>query len=136
MSVYLPWNQLIGEGLLSYGYRAEAARLTEGLMQAAIRCLKQNRGFYEHYHAMTGSGIGERGAITGLAPVGLFLRVLGVHIVSPGAVRLEGKNPFAWPVTILYKGLKVQRGLEDTEVVFPNGQAVKMAGAESCTISL
>ncbi len=136
MSVHLPWNQLIGEGLLAYGCRAEAARLTEQLMQAAIYCLKQSRAFYEHYHAMTGSGMGERGALTGLAPVGLFLQVLGVQILSPSRVRLEGRNPFAWPVTILYKGLRVQRGLEETEVVFPNGQSVKIAGTESCTISL
>ncbi len=136
MSVHLPWNQLIGEGLLAYGYRAEAARLTEQLMQAAIRCLKQSRAFYESYHAVTGSGIGERGALTGLAPVGLFLQALGVQIISPRRVRLEGRNPFAWPVTIVYKGLKVQRGLEETEVTFPNGQAVKITGVESCTVSL
>ena len=135
-SVHMLWNQLVGEGLLSYGYRAEAARLTEKLMQATIRCLKQSRGFYERYHGDTGSGIGERGALGGFAPVGLFLQVLGVNIASPARVRLEGKNPFAWPVTILYKGLKVVRGLEETEVVFPNGQAVKISGEEACVVSL
>jgi len=136
MSVHMPWNQLIGEGLLSYGYRTEAARLTEQLMQAAIHCLKQSHGFYDRYHAGTGSGIGERGALTGLAPVGLFLQVLGVHILSPSAVRLEGQNPFAWPVTISYKGLQVSRGLEETEVMFASGQVVKVTGAEPCLISL
>jgi hypothetical protein len=105
-------------------------------MQATVRCLKQSRAFYERYHANTGSGIGERGALAGLAPVGLFLQVLGVHIVSPACVRLEGRNPFAWPVTVLYKGLKVQRGLEETEIVFPNGQAVKIAGVEPSIVSL
>jgi hypothetical protein len=136
MSVHMPWNQMIGEGLLEYGYRAEAARLTEKLMQAVIQCLKQSRGFYEQYHAGTGNGIGERGALTGLAPVGLFLQVLGVQIVSPTIVHLEGKNPFAWPVTILYKGLKVVRGLEETEVIFPNGKSVKLSGEESCMVTL
>ena len=87
-SVHLLWNQLIGEGLLGYGYRVEAARLTEKLMQAVIQCLKQGHAFYERYNAETGSGIGERGALRGLAPVGLFLQVLGVNIVSPGRVRL------------------------------------------------
>ncbi len=73
-SVHLPWNSLIGEGLLGYGYRAEAARLIEQLMQAVIQCLKQSHAFYERYHADAGSGIGERGALMGLAPVGLFLQ--------------------------------------------------------------
>ncbi len=127
---------MVGEGLLEYGYRAEAARLTEKLMQAVIQCLKQSRGFYERYHAGTGNGIGERGSLTGLAPVGLFLQVLGVHIVSPTVVRLEGKNPFAWPVTILYKGLKVVRGLEETEVVFSNGKSVKVSGEEACVVTV
>ena len=136
MSVHLPWNQLIGEGLLSYGYREEAARLTEKLMQAVIHCLKQSRGFYERYHSETGSGIGERGALAGLAPVGLFLKVLGVNILSPASVHLEGSNPFAWPVTISYKGLTISRGLEETEVAFPNGQAVKVTASEPCTISV
>ncbi len=135
-SVHLPWNQMIGEGLLSYGYREEAARLTEKLMAAVIRCLKQSRGFYERYHADNGSGIGERGAVAGLAPVGLFLKVLGLQILSPTSVRLEGKNPFAWPVKILYKGLSVNRGLEETEVTFANGQVVKVSGAKTCVISL
>ncbi len=135
-SVHLLWNQLIGEGLLAYGHRREAARLVEKLMQATIRCLKQSRGFYERYHAGTGSGIGERGALAGLAPVGLFLQVLGVHILSSGSVRLEGRNPFASPVTILYKGLKVVRGTEETEVVFTNGQVVKVTDEEPCVVAL
>ena len=134
-AVHMFWNQLIGEGLLSYGDRFEAARLTEKLMRAAIHCLKQSRAFYERYHADTGNGIGERGALMGLAPVGLFLQVLGVNILSPSSVRLEGGNPFAWPVTLLYKGLKVVRGVEDTEVVFPNGQAVRINGPETCLVS-
>ena len=136
MSIHLPWNHLIGEGLLAYGYRTEARQLTEKLMQAVIQCLKQSQAFYERYHARTGSGIGERGSLTGLAPVGLFLQVLGVSVLSPGRVRLEGKNPFAWPVTILYKGLKVIRGLEETEVVFPNGQLVKVSDAEACVVTM
>jgi hypothetical protein len=136
MSVHLPWNHLIGEGLLSYGLRAEAARLTGHLMQAVIQCLKQNRSFYERYHAGTASGIGERGALTGFAPVGLFLQTLGVDILSAKRVRLEGKNPFEWPVTILYKGLKVVRGLESTEVVFPNGQVTTVTDPAPCIVSL
>ncbi|MBI3737725.1 MAG: hypothetical protein HY258_01620, partial [Chloroflexi bacterium] len=80
MSVHLPWNQLLGEGLLFYGFRNEAARLTVHLMNAVIQSLKQSRAFYERYHAETGAGIGERGALKGLAPVGLFMQTLGVSI--------------------------------------------------------
>ena len=136
LSVLLPWIQILGEGLLAYGFRNEAARLTVHVMNAVILSLKQSRAFYERYQAETGSGMGERGALTGLAPVGLFLQALGVTFLSPVSVRLEGHNPFAWPVTILYRGLKVIRGLDATEVVFPNGQVVKVTDPEPCVVSL
>lgn len=136
LSVLLPWIQILGEGLLAYGFRREAARLTVHVMNAVILSLKQSRAFYERYQAETGSGMGERGALTGLAPLGLFLQALGVTFLSPVSVRLEGNNPFAWPVTILYKGLKVIRGLDATEVVFPNGQVVKVTDPAPCVVSL
>src|SRR5690606_32510626 len=62
LSVSLPWNMLIAEGLLAYGFRAEATRLTAHLMNAVIQNLKQNRTFYQRYHAEKGSGLGERNA--------------------------------------------------------------------------
>ena len=135
MSVYLHWNHLLGEGLLAYGFRNEAARLTVHLMNAVIQSLKQNKAFHARYHADTGSGIGERGALTGLAPVGLFLQTLGVKIYSPIRVRLEGQNPFAWPVTIQYKGLRVVRGHDQTEVIFPNGKLVTVTDPAPLVVS-
>ncbi len=126
MSVHLPWNQMIGEGLLAYGFRTEAARLLVHIMNAVIKNLKANRTFYARYHAEKGSGIGERGGLSGLAPVGLFLQTLGVTIHSPTRVRLEGTNPFAWPVTIQHKGLKIIRDHDQTEVIFPNGKSVRV----------
>lgn len=124
LAVSLPWNQLVCEGLLTYGFRAEAARLVARLMNGVIQNLKQKRAFYQYYHAETGNGLGERNALDGLAPVGLFLQVLGVQVLSPTRVRLEGKNPFPWPVTIQYRGLKIVRGLEKTEITFPTGKTV------------
>ena len=40
MSVAFPWNQLIGEGLLAYGFRAEATRLTVHLDECGDPKLK------------------------------------------------------------------------------------------------
>ena len=119
-SVHLPWNLLICEGLLRYGFRADAARLFAHNMTAVIQNLKQNRSFYARYHAEKGTGIGERNALSGMPAVGLFLQVLGVEILSATRVRLEGDNPFPWDVTVQYKGLKVVRGQKKTEVIFAN----------------
>lgn len=124
LSVHLAWNQLVGEGMLAYGYRRETARLVAHLMSAIIQNLKRSQAFYRNYHAETGAGMGERNALHGLAPVGLFLQTLGVEILSPLRVRISGENPFPWPVTVKYRGLTVTRHVDQTEILFPNGQSV------------
>jgi len=135
-AVHLPWNLLIAEGLLRYGYRSDAARLMAHMMTAIIQNLKQNRAFYERYHTEKGTGIGERNALSGLAPAGLFMKILGVEILSSTRVRLEGVNPFPWDVTIKHKGLKVIRGTDQTNVIFPNGKSVTVTGVEPSIVEL
>lgn len=135
MGVHLPWNQLIGEGLLAYGFRAEAARLTARVMKAVVQSLKQTRAFYQRYHARRGAGIGERNALTGFAPVGLFMQTLGVTILSQRRVRLEGANPYPWPVTVKYRGLTVVRNADSTVITFPNGAITTVTSAEPVIVS-
>ncbi len=135
-AVHLPWNLFICEGLLKYGFRSDAARLVAHMMNGIIQNLKQNRAFYARYHAERGTGMGERNALSGLAPVDLFLRVLGVEILSSTRLRLEGKNPFPWDVTVQYKGLKVKRGQEKTEVIFANGKSVTVTDIEPVVVTL
>jgi hypothetical protein len=121
-SVHLPWNALIGEGLLKYGYREEAAELVTRLMAGIILCLKNEAAFRQYYHCRNGQGLGERNPLSGLAPFNFFLQTLGVRLISPQRVALEGFNPFPWPVTVKYRGLTVLRQKEKTVVIFPNGQ--------------
>ncbi|HEY3474240.1 MAG TPA: hypothetical protein VGK56_06480, partial [Anaerolineales bacterium] len=135
-AVHLPWNLFVGEGLLHYGYRSDAARLVAHLMTGIIQNLKQNRAFYARYHAETGSGMGERNSLNGLAPVDLFLRALGVEVLSATRVKLEGANPFPWDVTVRYRGLKIIRGQEKTEVIFANGKSVTVTDIEPVTVTL
>jgi hypothetical protein len=136
MSVHFPWNQLIGEGLLAHGFRAEATRLTAHMMNAVIQNLKQNHSFYQRYHAETGAGIGERNALQGFAPVGLFMQTLGVSILSSTRVRLEGRNLYPWPVTIKYKGLTIVRSMEQTTVTFINGESVIVQDESPCIVEM
>ncbi|MCQ3939435.1 MAG: hypothetical protein DPW18_20680 [Chloroflexi bacterium] len=136
MSVSLPWNSLIAEGLLAYGFRAEATRLTAHLMNAVIQNLKRNRSFYQRYHAEKGTGIGERNSLTGFAPVGLFMQALGVTILSGARVKLEGRNLFPFAVTIKYKGLTVVRGQEQTTVTFANGESVIVKDEAPCIVEM
>jgi hypothetical protein len=135
-SVHLSWNLLISEGLLRYGFRSDAAQMFVHNMNAVIQNLKQNRAFFARYHAEKGAGIGERNALSGLAPLGLFLKILGVEILSSTRVKLEGENPFPWDVTVQYKGLKIMRGQDKTEVIFANGKSVTVTETEPTIVSL
>ena len=134
-AVHLPWNALIGEALLTYGMREEAAQLTARLMSAVIQNLKNQRAFFKAYHAETGAGIGERNALQGLAPLGLFLDVLGVEIQSQQRLTLSGKNPFPWPVTVKYRGLTVTRQADQTVVIFPDGQTLTLNDPTDAVVS-
>ncbi len=142
--VQLMWNTLIGEGMLNYGLRNEAAVLTNRLMAAVINNLKKEHAFAFSYHSETGTGMGERNPVQGLAPLGLFLSTLGVRIeipsCLPGSVRglkveLTGKNPFPWPVTVKYRGLSVTRGADQSVIVFPDGQTVTLNDPTDASIS-
>jgi hypothetical protein len=134
-AVNLPWNHLIGEGLLASGLRLEAAQLTTRLMSAVIENLKRKRSFARAYNAVTGTGLGERNPVHGLAPLGLFLQTLGVQICSPRQVVFSGKNPYPWPVTVKYRGLVVTRQVEQTIVIFPDGQKFTLNDPTEAVVS-
>jgi hypothetical protein len=135
-AVHLPWNLFVCEGLLKYGFRSDAARIVAHIMNAIIKNLKQNRAFYARYHAENGNGIGERNTLTGFAPVGLFLQILGVQILSSTRVKIEGENPFPWEVTICYRGLKILRGHHKTLVTFGNGKSVTVTDTAPCIVEM
>lgn len=122
-SVSLPWNTLLAEGLLSYGFRAKAVHLITQWMAGIVLNLKQSGAFYQRHHAEDGTGYGERNSLHGLAPLDIFLQALGVSILSSTKVKLAGRNIFPWPVTIKYKGLTIVRGLEQTTITFFNGSS-------------
>jgi hypothetical protein len=91
---------------------------------------------YQSYHADTAVGIGECNALAGLAPLGFFLQTLGVTIQSPIKVRLEGRNPFPWPVTLYYRGLMVVRDKEYTKLALPNGKSITITDIAPCVVSI
>ncbi len=125
-AVHLPWNSLLGEGMLAYGLREEAAQLTTKLMAAVIQNLKIKHAFFRAYHCETGEGLAERNPLQGLAPLGLFLKALGIEIQSCRRVTLAGKNPFPWPVTVKYRGLTVTRHADQSVIIFPDGQTITL----------
>jgi hypothetical protein len=134
--VAMPWNVLIGEGLIQAGYRQEAAGLVTRLMQAVIRSLKQNHGFRQFYHAVTGQGMGERDHLWGLPPLGLFLRAAGFERISPREVIVRDFNPFLWPVTVKYQRMTITREGDKTTLSLPGRRPITITGTQAQRISL
>lgn len=128
--VWMLWNQMLAEGLLRYGRREVAAELVGRLMRAICRSLEEKRAFCERYDPDNGRGIGSRGHLAGLAPLGLFLNVLGVRLISPHEVHLRPGNPFPWPVRITWRGMRVDCEAGLTRVRFPDGQLAEIEGDE------
>ncbi len=133
-TAWMPWNSLMGAGLVQYGYRELAAELVSRLMDSVVRNMRAQGGFPKNHHAKTGRGTGDRNALTGLPPLSLFLETLGVDLFSPWKVGLNGRNPFPWPVRIRHRGLVIDRDQQATEITFPDGQTVHVDQPETCII--
>lgn len=107
--VWMMWNTMLGEGLIAAGHRAEAATLLRRLMDAIVHTLKTEKSFREAYNPDKLEGLGARDYLWGIAPVALFLQIVGIRIISAQKVVLSGYNPFPWPVTVTHHGVTVTR---------------------------
>ena len=123
-SVSMLWNHLLGEGLLRYGYRAEAGALVESLLSAATATLKQQNAFHQSYHAESGQPAGERGHLHGIVPLGLLLQVLGIKQLGQCHILLDGFSPFTSPVTVQYRRVKLICHRDRTEISCAGGTPV------------
>ena len=127
-TVGMLWNLMLGEGLLDYGYVVEAAELVSRLLDASAGALKRDQGFRESYHADREQAAGSRHHLAGVAPLSLFLQVLGVRLISPYKVTLRGSSPFPLPVRLRWRGLEIRWDQDQAVVVFPDGEQVTVRG--------
>jgi len=135
-SVWLPWNVMLGEGLLAYGARDEAINLFQRIMNGIIDNLKRDHAFRKHHHAEKEKAMGERNSLIGLPPLGLFLNILGIRIHSPQKVSINDFNPFPQPVKLKYQGLIIKCESDNTLITFPNGESVRVDDPSPCQISM
>jgi hypothetical protein len=124
--VWLMWNTMIGEGLADNGYTAEAADLVTRLMTTMIHSLQTDHAFHEAYNSDKLEGLREHDYVWGVAPIHLFLRTIGIRILSPHKVWTRGRNPFPWPVTVKWKGVTVTKVDEGTLIKFASGKEVAL----------
>lgn len=123
-SALIPWNHLIGEGLLRYGFREEAAKLVVRLINACAASLKGQQTFHQYYHAWTGLAAGEHGHLHGLPPLGLFLKTIGIRQLAPNEILLDGFNPFSETIIVKYRKVSIMCSPEKTELSLAGGQTI------------
>lgn len=119
--VNIQWNTLIVAGLVREKFTQEAVTVFSNMMAAIIHGLKDYNGFYPAYNTQDGLPKGQANAISGLAPMGLCLKIAGIKLISPEQVAIWGDNPFPWPIEIRWQGLWVRREAAHTHIIFPDG---------------
>jgi len=115
------WNTLIIAGLARQGFAQEAVGWFTSLMSRIIQGLKEFNGFYPSYNCDNGIPTGQPNAITGLAPLRVFLQIAGIKLIRPGQVALLGSNPFPWPIEVRWQGLWLRKAGSETHILFPDG---------------
>jgi hypothetical protein len=128
--VWMPWNAKVIDGLVAYGFRAEAADLFARLMEAVVASARSDRCFHEAYNADAPQALGTRHDLAGAAPVQSLLRILGIDLVSPTRLRVEGRSPFDRPITLRWSGLENRREGDRATVTFPDGDSIELDGEE------
>ncbi len=116
-SIQLFWNLLLGQSLQEHGRSEQAAELIGRWMAVIIPAFKRSGCSFPGYRVNTGEGIGLKDSLESLFPVRFFLQVLGVNFFQDGRLTIAGKNPFPWPVTLKYKGLKIIRESGQTTII-------------------
>jgi len=130
------WVSLVAEGLLAYGFRAQAVELFSHTMDGVVGSLKRFHSFREFYDADSGQPIGEPGHLRGFAPLGLFLKLAGIDKLSTKEIIIREFNPFPFTITVKYRGMNIVCHSADTVVTFPTGQSARISGPGSHRITL
>ncbi|PJF40541.1 MAG: hypothetical protein D6737_01595 [Chloroflexi bacterium] len=123
-AVWLFWQTILGEGLLTHNAHTHAFELLENLLAMLIDVYNEQGAFCEFYHADAPEGLGTPGHLAGIIPLHLFLKTIGVCAITPQYVHAGG--PYSWqqPVTIKQHGITVTRSKTGTIVVFPSGHTI------------
>jgi hypothetical protein len=132
--VHLPLLAMVIDGLLEYGFQAEANRLVNEVMEAIIKVMKATGRGAEAFHAGNGSGMGEVNHLYGMAPTGLFLRNLGVWVKDVNEAAIWNTSPYPQDVEIRFRGMRIIRAEKSAEIIFPDGQQTRVNSPGRTTI--
>ncbi|MDF1500643.1 MAG: hypothetical protein P1P76_09250 [Anaerolineales bacterium] len=127
-AIKMLWNHWIGSGLLRYGYHQEAGELLARLMKPVLEALKSEHEFTPHYDPDGEMVFRGNGGGAGLAPLALFLEILGVELITPRKVRIRPGHPFDDSICLRWQGLEIVCEPGRTIVSFPDGGVAEVEG--------
>lgn len=136
VSVSLPHAVLVIEGLLKMGQVQLAAEHLTKIVTAQGLCLRQQGALYERYDVHTAEGFDSPYTWNSLFPIGLFLKVAGIEILSPTKVKLHYSNPLPAKFKVTYRGLEIMHGRDQSLLTFPNGREVVYHGESVTTFEM
>ena len=123
--VWAYWLTLICEGLITYGQAELAVDMLKRLLNVQKNHLIENNTFHEFYNSDELSGHGEEGYLEGIAPLHLFMKLIGIRVISTGRVQI-GHYYWDEPITLTQLGIKISRSQESTSIQFPSGHEVTL----------
>jgi hypothetical protein len=133
--VNILWNTLIIEGMFRKGYVNEAQVLFTNMMNTIVQNFKGFDGFFPFYDWENQQPVGCRNAITGLAPIRLFLQIAGIKLFTPNRIANWGVNPFPWPIQIHWQGTSIVKENSSVKIIFSNGACYQSDTEESVLIT-
>lgn len=124
------WATLMGETLIELGEMERASDLLQRLLTTQAAVFLQQGYFSEFYHSDMAKGLGEPDHLAGIAPLYLFMRVMGVRIISSKKVWVGGRFTWESPVVIDQHGVRVERSHKGTRIEFPSGTIREVKGED------
>lgn len=132
--VWAYWLTLVGEGLIESGQTDLARQFLQALLDSQVQVLKDKGQFYQFYHAEQPKGLGIRGSITGIAPLYLLMRLIGIRISKERTVYIDPVYGWDKPITWRQHGVSVTRSIDGASVTFPSGHYVEVENSATIQV--
>lgn len=130
------WNAFLIEGLLNYGYKEAAAKVTQSFFDAVFAQWQQSGSVNSVLRCSDGKGIGEKDSLAGLPALWSLLRVLGLERITHKDIILNGLNDFFPPITVQYERVTLQLLSNSSIIETLNGSRTEIHDAGTYKIVL
>jgi len=134
--IHLPWNYLILQGLLNYGYKTIAADLFSRIMTAMETNFRTTGYLPGRIDSITGKGLDPQLTTEGLIPIRLLMQIAGIEISAQHGLTIKDDYPFSFPLKLKYRGTEIIRDAEKTFISIPGKEPVLHTGTSEFRIQL